>query len=92
VDLGRARYRKAAKRHGWPSYYQIKMAKEKILYPKEISYGDARVEVTLSSLIAHLTSRLLEFFYKQNNPVVYNLSDAQKCPWSYGPRLAAMAR
>ena len=121
VDLGRARYRKAAQRHGWASYYQVKIffimyfglqdtkpppcpllltkqggsihcyvfvllciyyqvkiAKEKMLYPKEISYGAARVEVSLSSLIAPSTSRLLEFFFEQNSPLVNNLSDAQK--------------
>ena len=78
VDLGRARYRKAAQRHGWASYCQVKIAKEKMLYPKEISYGAARVEVSLSSLIAHSTSRLLEFFFEQNSPLVNNLSDAQK--------------
>jgi hypothetical protein len=78
VDLGRARYKKAAKRHGWSSYYFVKRAKEKILYPKDISYGDARVEVSLSSLISHSTSRLLEFFYEQNSPVVQSLSDGQK--------------
>lgn len=78
VDLGRARYKKAAKRHGWSSYYLVKRAKEQMLYPKDITYGDARVEVSLSSLIAHSTSRLLEFFYEKNIPVVHTLSDGQK--------------
>jgi hypothetical protein len=49
-----------------------------MLYPKEICYGDARVEVSLASLIAHSTARLLEFFYETNSSVVQNLTEEEK--------------
>jgi hypothetical protein len=78
VKCGRASYIAAAQRHDWPSYYQIKKARETMLYPKEICYGDARVEVSLASLIAHSTARLLEFFYETNSSVVQNLTEEEK--------------
>jgi hypothetical protein len=78
VKCGRASYIEAAQRHDWPSYYQIKKAKESMLYPKEICYGDAKVEVSLASLIAHSTGRLLEFFYENNSPVVHSFTEEEK--------------
>jgi hypothetical protein len=78
VKCGRASYIEAAQRHDWPSYYQIKKARETMLYPKEICYGDARVEVSLVCLIAHSTARLLEYFYETNSPVVKSLTEEEK--------------
>jgi hypothetical protein len=78
VNLGRAKYMEAAKRHGWPSYYQVKKAKEALLYPKDICYGDARVEVSLHSLIAHSTARLLEFLCEEKDSLVHSLTDAER--------------
>ncbi len=78
VKLARASYIEAAKRHDWPSYYQIKKAKESMLDPKDICYGDAKVEVSLTAPTAHSTARLLEFFYENDSPVICSLTEDEK--------------
>jgi hypothetical protein len=49
-----------------------------MLYPKDICYGDAKVEVSLTAPIAHSTARLLEFFYENDSPVVCSLTEDEK--------------
>ena len=66
ANCGKAAYMAASARHSWPSYYQVQKAKKKLLYPADICYGESRVEVALSNLIAHSTSRILEFFCDKN--------------------------
>jgi hypothetical protein len=41
------------------------MAKENVLYPNNIIYGDCRVEDGFKDLISHLTEQTLEFLYEQ---------------------------
>jgi hypothetical protein len=49
-----------------------------VLYPQNICYGDARVEVSLQSLIKHSTSRILEFLYEENCPEIQALTETEK--------------
>ena len=65
ANCGKTSYIAASARHGCPSYYQVQKAKKKLLYPANISYGECRVEVSLANLIAHSTSRILEFFCEE---------------------------
>jgi hypothetical protein len=56
----------------------VKKAKENVLYPKNISYGDCRVEVGLQDLITHSTARILEYLYEQNSPVIHGMTETEK--------------
>jgi hypothetical protein len=69
----------ASGRHlDWPTYYQVSNAKKRVLYPDNIIYGDARVEVGLKELIRHSTARILKFLYEENFPEVINLTETEK--------------
>ena len=78
VNRGKGTYKKAAQRHNWPSYYQVKKAKENVIYPKNICYGESRVELGLTDLIAHSCSRILEFLIEENSPLVMGLTETEK--------------
>ena len=78
VNRGKNTYMMAAQRHNWPSYYQVKKAKENVLYPKNICYGESRVELGLTDLISHSCSRILEFLIEDNNPAVMGLTETEK--------------
>jgi hypothetical protein len=78
VNLGKSKYNDAAARHNWPSYYMVKNARQRVLYPSNISYGENRVEVPLSELISHSCARILEFFFEENSPVVLNLTESDQ--------------
>ena len=60
------------------SFVKVKKAKENVLYPKNITYGDSRVEVSLSDMISHSTARILEFLYEENSELVKNMTSTEK--------------
>jgi len=78
VNQGRKNYIKAARRHGWPSWHEVKKAKEAVLYPRNIRYGDSRVEVSLADLMSHSTARILEYLYEKEPSVMAVLTEAEK--------------
>jgi hypothetical protein len=78
VNRGRAGYMEAAKRHGWPSYHQVKKARESVLYPRNVCYGNSRVEVSLADLMSHSTGRILEYLYEENPTMMAGLTEMEK--------------
>jgi hypothetical protein len=59
-------------------FLQVKKAKENVLYPQNIIYGDSRVEVGLKDIITHSTSRILEYLYEQNSSVIQGMTETEK--------------
>jgi hypothetical protein len=78
VNQGKARYQEAASRHNWPSYYHVQKAKKNVLYPKNICYGESRVEVSLSDLMAQSCARILEYLYEENSSLMTGLTATEK--------------
>ena len=78
VNQGKARYIEAAKRHNWPKYCQVQKAKKNVLYPKNICYGENRVEVSVADMICHSTARILEYLYEENSSIFFGLTETEK--------------
>jgi len=76
VNSGKSSYMKASKRQNWPSYYQIQKAKKNVLYPRDICYGESRVEVSLSELMTHSCSRILEFLMEEK--CIVDITETEK--------------
>jgi len=78
VNQGRKKYIKAARRHNWPKWHEMKKAREGVLYPRNISYGDSKVEVSLADLMSHSTARILEYLFEKEPSVMAGLTEAEK--------------
>ncbi len=78
VNQGRKKYIKAARRHNWPYWHVVKKARESVLYPRNIIYGDGRAEVSLADLMSHSTAQILKYLYEKEPSVMAGLTEAEK--------------
>jgi hypothetical protein len=49
-----------------------------VLCPRNISYGESRVEVSLADLMSHSTGGILEYLYEKEPSVMADLTKAEK--------------